>query len=435
MQNDRKNDNNKNRTFREQSYVEKEIDKIFKMSEFDIGNPDKYDKDIEYEREKHFNFAKKMIYRLPGGYSQLDAGMPWFSYWVLNILDMCSDKKIELSYANKIKFVNYLKELQHEDGGFSGYAKGIPHIVSNYAAIMAIIALDMKEGYEIVDRQKMKSFLKRMKNNNISNRDKSQGYIIDKTGNFVIDTNSHNKCTKFITNTPGSFQMHNNGESDLRATYCGLTVAYILNILDEELIEGVVDNIKLCQTFEGGLGPEPFCEAHGGYSYCGIATLALLNKLDAIDVERFILWLVNRQMKVEGGFQGRTNKLVDSCYSFWQASVFNLLILNGNEAKYSYDNELLYDQLALQAYILFACQINEGGLVDKPGKSADLFHTNYATAGLALSRKSLLKDPDNNEYDVTLTYNESVEFDQINPIFCVSDEKVKKVTNYYWNLK
>ena len=96
---------------------------------------------------------------------------------------------------------------------------------------------------------------------------------------------------------------------------------------------------------------------------------------------------------------------------------------------------MLYDQLALQAYILFACQFNEGGLVDKPGKSADLFHTNYATAGLALSRKSLLKDPDNNEYDVTLTYNESVEFDQINPIFCVSDEKVKKVTNYYWNLK
>ena len=23
-------------------------------------------------------------------------------------------------------------------------------------------------------------------------------------------------------------------------------------------------------------------------------------------------------MRLEGGFQGRTNKLVDSCYSFWQ---------------------------------------------------------------------------------------------------------------------
>ena len=27
-------------------------------------------------------------------------------------------------------------------------------------------------------------------------------------------------------------------------------------------------------------------------------------------------------MKLEGGFQGRTNKLVDSCYSYWQGAAF-----------------------------------------------------------------------------------------------------------------
>ena len=27
---------------------------------------------------------------------------------------------------------------------------------------------------------------------------------------------------------------------------------------------------------------------------------------------------MRRQVRLEGGFQGRTNKLVDSCYSFWQ---------------------------------------------------------------------------------------------------------------------
>lgn len=26
-------------------------------------------------------------------------------------------------------------------------------------------------------------------------------------------------------------------------------------------------------------------------------------------------------MKFEGGFQGRTNKLVDGCYSFWCAAI------------------------------------------------------------------------------------------------------------------
>ena len=39
----------------------------------------------------------------------------------------------------------------------------------------------------------------------------------------------------------------------------------------------------------------------------------------------FQRWTVNRQMKYEGGFQGRTNKLVDGCYSFWQGGVLPLV--------------------------------------------------------------------------------------------------------------
>lgn len=30
-------------------------------------------------------------------------------------------------------------------------------------------------------------------------------------------------------------------------------------------------------------------------------------------------------MKFEGGFQGRTNKLVDGCYSFWQGAAFPMI--------------------------------------------------------------------------------------------------------------
>ena len=90
-----------------------------------------------------------------------------------------------------------------------------------------------------------------------------------------------------------------------------MTTASVLNLINwnditnDPLTKGVVENIKNCQTFEGGLGPEPYCEAHGGYSYCGIATLVLLNKLNYIDVNSFLRWLVNRQMTQEGGFNGR----------------------------------------------------------------------------------------------------------------------------------
>ena len=60
---------------------------------------------------------------------------------------------------------------------------------------------------------------------------------------------------------------------------------------------------------------------------CERATLILLNKLNEIDIKSFILWLKLRQMIKEGGFNGRTNKLIDSCYSFWQYSIFNMLIM------------------------------------------------------------------------------------------------------------
>jgi protein farnesyltransferase subunit beta len=44
-----------------------------------------------------------------------------------------------------------------------------------------------------------------------------------------------------------------------------------------------------------------------------------------LDLSRLLHWAVQRQGWVEGGFNGRTNKLVDGCYSFWQGGVFPIL--------------------------------------------------------------------------------------------------------------
>jgi len=39
--------------------------------------------------------------------------------------------------------------------------------------------------------------------------------------------------------------------------------------------------------------------------------------MSKIDMDKLLYWLVNKQQEYFGGFQGRTNKLVDSCYAFW----------------------------------------------------------------------------------------------------------------------
>ena len=66
-------------------------------------------------------------------------------------------------------------------------------------------------------------------------------------------------------------------------------------------------------------------EAHGGYSFCGIAALMLMDKERLCDLDTLLHWAAARQMSCEGGFQGRTNKLVDGCYSFWQGGIFPIL--------------------------------------------------------------------------------------------------------------
>ena len=44
-------------------------------------------------------------------------------------------------------------------------------------------------------------------------------------------------------------------------------------------------------------------EAHGGYSFCGLAALMLLGKGQLCNIDNLLKWTANRQMKVEGGFQ------------------------------------------------------------------------------------------------------------------------------------
>lgn len=46
-----------------------------------------------------------------------------------------------------------------------------------------------------------------------------------------------------------------------------------------------------------------------------------------IDVRRLYRWAVSMQgLPIEGGgFKGRTNKLVDGCYSWWVGGLFTLL--------------------------------------------------------------------------------------------------------------
>lgn len=44
-----------------------------------------------------------------------------------------------------------------------------------------------------------------------------------------------------------------------------------------------------CQTYEGGFGGLPALEAHGGYSFCGLAALVLLGKEALCDLDLLLV--------------------------------------------------------------------------------------------------------------------------------------------------
>ena len=50
------------------------------------------------------------------------------------------------------------------------------------------------------------------------------------------------------------------------------------------------------QTYDGGLGVEPGNEAHGGYTFCGLAALMLVRQAHQLDLPRLIHWAVHMQV-------------------------------------------------------------------------------------------------------------------------------------------
>jgi protein farnesyltransferase subunit beta len=202
--------------------------------------------------------------------------------------------------------------------------------------------------------------------------------------------------------TDGGFTMAPGGEEDTRGAFCALVVLSLLNLPLElppdaparthgmtSFLDKLGDWISQCQNFEGGIGASPGYEAHGAYTFCALGCLAImgspketLNKY--LDVPSLVQWLSYRQCTPEGGYCGRTNKLVDGCYSHWIGGCWAIVEAAAGKG--------IWNRTALARYILSAAQAKKGGLIDKPGKRPDTYHTCYNLAGLSAAQHSYVFD-------------------------------------------
>lgn len=137
--------------------------------------------------------------------------------------------------------------------------------------------------------------------------------------------------------------------------------------------------LSRCQSFEGGISASQSNEAHGAYAFCALACLSILGPphktiTNYLDLGALIRWLSARQYAPEGGFAGRTNKVVDGCYSHWIGGCWPLVEASLSGPGRSVEEYLngvaprIFSSQALDRYILGCCQAPAGGLRDKPSK-------------------------------------------------------------------
>mmetsp|Transcript_21278 Transcript_21278/g.26754 ORF Transcript_21278/g.26754 Transcript_21278/m.26754 type:complete len:457 (-) Transcript_21278:154-1524(-) len=384
------------------------------------------EKEIVLMREKHVQFLMDGLNGLSPGFVCLDASRPWILYWIINslsLLDALPTPEADMGGLLS-RCISSMAHCQCTTGGFGGGPLQLAHCAPTYAAVLSLLIIGTEESYTAIDRPKLYQWFMAMKD------------------------------------PSGGFKMHDDGEVDVRGTYTVIAIATLLNILTPEMKEGVAEFAASCQTYEGGMGGEPFNEAHGGYVFCGLASLIILDQVDLIDLDSLEYWLVNRQMKLEGGFQGRTNKLVDGCYSFWQGSTIACLdYIRSGRVKEIHQGQIgnrrgqqsgeatedgieevtepvvkatplsgnsSFNQYNLQKYILYCAQQSNGGLRDKPGKSRDFYHTCYNLSGLSVAQHALSSRPVVFGSPTNLLKPTHV-------VFNICEEKVYAALNYFLN--
>ncbi|GLE01727.1 hypothetical protein PINS_up010561 [Pythium insidiosum] len=175
----------------------------------------------------------------------------------------------------------------------------------------------------------------------------------------------------------GGFQSVAHGsEEDMRFVFCACAISHILN--DWTGIDGpaMVRFINSAISYDGSIGITADAEGQGGAVFCAIASLVLSGRLMQLQMDQseLLRWLVFRQ---QGGFQGRCNKVPDSCYAFWNGATLDML-----------GKHHLVDVPSCRDFIL-SCQFPFGGLCKYPDGVPDVMHSYYSLAWLSIATNGL----------------------------------------------
>lgn len=311
--------------------------------------------------KKHIKFMQRMIGVLPSGLAALDSSRMTVLFFALSGLDVLNSIDTILNERNEIISWIYAQQILSSDGednkskcGF----RGAPFLGGDFDSQGCLTrANSYEEAHIAMTYTGLCSLLVLGDDLSKVNKDSIIGGL------------------KPIQLLDGSFMPVKSGsENDMRFIYCACCISYILDDWTGIDQEKVTNYIKKSLCYDYGIGQGPGLESHGGSTFCALASLVLLNKLnscfDQQQIERIIRWCLFRQ---KSGFQGRPNKPVDTCYSFWVGASLQLL-----------DVSQFVDEPANKEYLMDTQHSTCGGFSKWPDFHPDVLHTYFGLCGLSL---------------------------------------------------
>ncbi|KAI2626323.1 terpenoid cyclases/Protein prenyltransferase [Xylaria nigripes] len=380
--------------------------------------------DPTFDPARHLRYWQR-CYRtvLPYHYTSNDSSRLTLGFFIISALDLLSPSSPTplLTSQDRARLRAWVLRLQHPYGGFCGSPhhvlpkgftttfdqKSQTHVArdpanANIAATgFALLCLgvlaegDGSDAFHGVDRVKTLKWLKKLQR-----EDGSFGEVLTDQGVVA-------------------------GGRDMRYCYIAAIIRWSLGggegdpALDFD-VDALVRHIRQGQTFDGGMGESSTHESHSGYAYCAVAALSLLdsagpNRSDSPNrylragipsIPSLIHYLVHRQFVYldpndEGeeddndndtcnhplpdtaspsfsdpepqlaGFNGRLNKLADTCYTWWNSGA---LILLGQDK--------LINRVPARRFILEKTQHRIGGFAKFPDGPPDVYHAYLGLAAL-----------------------------------------------------
>ncbi|OLL24286.1 Geranylgeranyl transferase type-1 subunit beta [Neolecta irregularis DAH-3] len=306
----------------------------------------------------HTRFFLRCVNILPHQYTPNDSSRLTLAYFGVCGLDLLNTLYTDTTPLRRLNWIKWIYSCQIP-GGFRGSPSlklpspskyDPPHLAATFFALTMLIVLG--DDLSSVDRDG----------------------ILRSLSSFQRDDGSF---------APVVFEGVRHGEVDLRFIYCASAIQYILHgsTIDSDR---VVQYIRAIRNYDYGIGQAVGSESHAGLTFCALAALKLLGKLDDLDCkDKTLHWLLQRQLVDNGGFNGRVNKPADTCYSFWAGGSIQILGF-AHLVPISENRNFLFEKT----------QHKLGGFGKTPDTYPDILHSYLGLASLALSNEHGLNDID-----------------------------------------